>query len=154
MNEVYLVRSSRSIEGTFGKLSCADPKFAFVTAELPWNGNKKNISCIPPGAYKCEVFQSAKFGKCFTVKNVPDRSGILLHHGNFAGDTAAGWASNSDGCILLGETLTKLWAGEKLQKAIGSSVAARKRFEAAMMWKPFWLTVIEVKMQTLKFKRY
>jgi hypothetical protein len=62
--------------------------------ELPYLENHKDISCIPPGEYKCERITSVKFGLCFIVKDVPGRSGILFHSGNFTTDT--------EGCILPG----------------------------------------------------
>jgi hypothetical protein len=64
------------------------------TLELPYLENHKDISCIPPGEYKCERITSVKFGLCFIVKDVPGRSGILFHSGNFTTDT--------EGCILPG----------------------------------------------------
>jgi hypothetical protein len=56
------------------------------TLELPYLENHKNISCIPPGEYKCERITSQKFGLCFLVNDVKDRSGILFHSGNFASE--------------------------------------------------------------------
>lgn len=64
------------------------------TLELPWVDNKKNISCIPEGLYKCISYESKKFGSCLLVKDVPGRLGILFHAGNTAKDTR--------GCILVG----------------------------------------------------
>jgi hypothetical protein len=56
------------------------------TLELPYLENHKNISCIPPGEYKCERITSVKFGLCFVVNDVPDRSNILFHVGNYASE--------------------------------------------------------------------
>lgn len=64
------------------------------TLELPWLNNKPQISCIPPGTYRCVRHTSEKFGKVFRLLNVPGREGILFHAGNTARDT--------HGCILLG----------------------------------------------------
>jgi hypothetical protein len=65
-----------------------------VTIEQPDNGNQKNCSCIPEGHYECEKIESPRHGTCYLVKDVPDRSAILIHKGNYVTDT--------QGCILPG----------------------------------------------------
>lgn len=67
------------------------------TLELPWKENKKNISRIPAGHYKAVVHDSPKFGMCLWIQDVPDRSEILIHKGNYHKDTL--------GCILVGQDL-------------------------------------------------
>lgn len=75
----------------------------FLTLELPWLENKKNISCIPEGEYVClqTINRTTKGGMripvTFEVQEVPNRSGILFHIGNYPKDTT--------GCILMGEQL-------------------------------------------------
>lgn len=63
--------------------------------ELPWKANQKQISCIPEGTYNIVPHKSPKFGHCLLVKDVPDRSNILIHAGNTTKDTK--------GCLLPGE---------------------------------------------------
>ena len=70
------------------------------TMELPWRDNERRVSCIPTGAYKVVKHQSPKFGESFWVKDVPDRSEILIHKGNFNRDTL--------GCILPGMGLADI----------------------------------------------
>ena len=65
--------------------------------ELPWIDNKRRISCIPEGQYKAVKHVSPKFGDCLWIKDVPNRSEILVHKGNYNKDTL--------GCILLGAKL-------------------------------------------------
>jgi hypothetical protein len=62
--------------------------------ELPDRENRRNVSRIPAGQYVCKRVRSARFGETFEITNVPGRSGILFHVGNFPTDT--------HGCILLG----------------------------------------------------
>jgi len=69
-----------------------------VTNELPDNGNIRNMSCIPEGTYVLRKIFSPTFGKCFKVDDVPDRSEILIHVGNYA----AGAKKDTRGCILPG----------------------------------------------------
>lgn len=67
-----------------------------VTLEDKWRNNERMISCIPKGKYVIKRHKSPKFGECFLVKDVPNRSDILIHAGNTDADT--------HGCILLGMT--------------------------------------------------
>lgn len=71
--------------------------FTCYTLELSWNNNLRNISSIPLGSYKCEITNSPKFGKCFMVKDVLNRSNILFHKGNYISETK--------GCILVGHQI-------------------------------------------------
>lgn len=66
-----------------------------VTLEDPWNDNKKNVSCIPAGIYKCVRHNGTKYKGVWRLENVPDRSAILIHQGNTINDT--------EGCILVGQ---------------------------------------------------
>jgi len=74
--------------------------FNCYTLELPWNDNKKQISCIPKGEYNVEKRQSTKYKNHFHVLDVPNRSYILIHQGNY------NW--HTKGCILVGKTLTDI----------------------------------------------
>lgn len=68
-----------------------------LTLEEPWNENRRRISCIPSGIYKCRKRVSQKFGHHWHVLNVPERTLILIHQGNSLKDT--------EGCILVGSSL-------------------------------------------------
>ena len=72
------------------------PLIKFVTMEQAWKDNQTNISCIPDGKYIVKVRYSEKYGRHLEVTNVPDRTVILFHWGNYYTDTK--------GCILTGET--------------------------------------------------
>ena len=66
-----------------------------ATLELAWKNNERRISCIPEGTYKCVKRLSPKYGHHWHVLDVPNRSLILIHSGNFHTHTL--------GCILVGE---------------------------------------------------
>lgn len=66
--------------------------------ELPWINNQRNVSCIPEGEYNVIKDYSNKRGNVFRLLWVRDRSGILIHVGNFV----AGYQKDSEGCILPG----------------------------------------------------
>jgi hypothetical protein len=76
--------------------------FEFVTLELPWKENQRNVSCIPEGDYlvvKLPPTSKRKYDY-FWVQDVPGRTSILWHPGNYTRQIL--------GCILPGESLTDL----------------------------------------------
>lgn len=86
---------------TLGRLDVYDSQGAYLygcdTLELPWRNNKRRESCIPANddGYRCIHHLSPTFGETLWVKDVPNRSEILVHAGNFYDDTL--------GCILVGQ---------------------------------------------------
>jgi hypothetical protein len=70
-------------EGTNGTLFCSG-SFLFHTIELPWNDNKRNISCIPEGTYEVETRYSKRFQNHLLVIGVTNRRLILFHPANDA----------------------------------------------------------------------
>jgi len=107
--ELTLQRLEVAERPTLGFLEISSaPSFShhLLTLELPFRDNQKNISCIPKGTYECvRVYNRAigfpprRIPITYEVKDVPGRSGILFHAGNFV--------SNTQGCILLGLSLSK-----------------------------------------------
>lgn len=136
MEEVTLIRLSKSAHGTFGIIVFDDQHL--YTGELPWKNNKPNISCIPTGKHLVHERESPKYGRVYTVE-VDGRSYILLHQGNYCGDESEGFKTHVRGCILLGMRTGTL-AG---QRAVLASRIARTRFERAMAFEPFILDVRE-----------
>ncbi len=85
---------THSDQATFGIL--ANAMYALcITLELPWLNNHPQTSCIPPGKYHCVAHNSADHPNTWEITNVPGRSEILLHEGNFL--------KNTLGCILVGD---------------------------------------------------
>jgi hypothetical protein len=70
------------------------------TLEEPWKQNKRQISCIPTGTYKCKVYNSAKYQNVWEVTGVAGRDKILIHTGNTTKDIM--------GCILVGERFGRI----------------------------------------------
>lgn len=95
--KLYLKRIQDDDKQTLGELIVRDGdevKFECKTLELPDKDNQKRISCIPKGEYEVVKRWSEKYGNHFHVLNVPNRSYILIHHGNYNRHTK--------GCILVG----------------------------------------------------
>jgi len=127
----------RSDQGTEGILLY--DSFNCPTLELPWRDNQRSISCIPPGEYNCVTRKSPKFGTTYHVTEVPERSYVLIHSGNWAGDVNKGFKSHVNGCILLGQK-TGWLAG---QRAVLNSRITIKRFMEYMGYEPFTLKILE-----------
>lgn len=124
------IKSESGPQGTFGKLSTGT--FECYTGELP--------EPIPAGKYRSDFVESPRLKvKRYRLAGVPGHDGILLHGGNFCGDTKLGFKSDSEGCILLGNAIAEL-AG---QKALLSSKDALARFESDLEGKPFDLVILE-----------
>lgn len=136
MKNVYLLRTRTSDQGTEGML--ITDGFMCKTLELPWRENQRSISCIPSGEYKVVIRQSPKYGSVYWVTKVPNRSWILIHAGNWAGDTKKGFKTHVNGCILLGKSHGFLAE----QRAVLSSRITVRKFRNVMADKSFTLNVI------------
>lgn len=96
VQKAYLIRYEQNKCCTFGFIVAGDS--SFHTLELPYRDNKKNQSCIPKGSYPCNYLPrsaSGKYRSVYHVRNVQDRSGILIHAGNVPDQTK--------GCVLIGK---------------------------------------------------
>ena len=132
-----LTRKETSDEGTFGVLK--GEGLSLHTAELPWRNNASRVSCIPAGRYSCRPYSSARFPNVYEVTRVPNRSAILIHTGNNAGDVSKGFRSDVEGCILLG-----LGRGiVKGQKAVTPSIPAMDKFRAVVKSRCFELLITD-----------
>jgi hypothetical protein len=134
---VKLLRLKRSDQGTLGMVLFED--FKCYSLELPWRNNRQNISCIPSGIYQVEIRISPKYGKVYWVKNVPDRSWILIHSGNWAGDRNKGYRTHVNGCILFGANRGLLDG----QLAVLNSRITIRRFMDVLNNEPFTLEIHE-----------
>ena len=128
---VILTRHSDDGTQTLGDLQVG-VSFSRATLERPWKDNKPNISCIPRGTYECVWSFSPRFMRyTYEVKNVPKRSGIRFHKGNY-------WFQ-IEGCILLGTGFKDINNDGK--KDVIESTQAMKDFETLMDKKPFMLQI-------------
>ena len=115
MITVKLERFCYSDFGTFGYLYLPNGE-QLATVERPWIGNQPRVSCIPIGEYDCEPRRYNKGGyDAVEVLNVPKRTHILLHIGNYV--------RNSNGCILINSrhgAFNQEWCGSASKKAFRS----------------------------------
>ena len=136
MIRIGLRRLEHTDDGTFGVFIFPSGAFSY-SLELPWKGNQQNVSCIPTGEYLCKPRLSNRFGKTYHVTDVPDRSYILIHAANLAGDVSLGKRTHLAGCIAPGQYRGSL-AG---QRAVLASRSALTRFHRALNWQDFILVV-------------
>ena len=93
-----LVRISSNSHQTQSILNVYDDKgslFNCKALELPDLRNQKRISRIPPGRYLCVKRHSEKYQWHYHITNVPNRTWILFHSGNYNSHTL--------GCVILGK---------------------------------------------------
>jgi len=132
MNRFTIKRVAKTGFGVFG-VFLDEYGFPFaLTAERPDFNNEKGRSCIPAGTYECEKIISPSKGECISIKDVPNRTYILIHKGNLP-------LKGSQGCILVGEQFEILGG----QMAV---LASSHAFNELMRITPdkFTLEIVEV----------
>ncbi len=140
MQTVEIIRQRTGNQGTEGILQTSG--FTCFTLELPWKDNARRMSCIPKGTYSCKVRHSPRFGEIYHVIAVPNRSYILIHSGNFAGDVTRGFRTHVEGCILLGSKRGVLRVNKDLtQRAVLVSKPTVRQFMQHMAGKDFTLKI-------------
>ncbi len=116
-------------EGTNGTLFNSD-RFLCYTIELPWNDNKRNISCIPEGIYEVEPRFSKRFKHHLILKAVKGRSFILFHPANDA-------LKELQGCIAPVTYLSGIGKGiyskNAMQKLLSLVYQAKDRKEPILL---------------------
>ena len=139
--DLTLYRSGSTEQGTMGWLWGDGVPVCFVM-ELPWRDNQSNVSCIPAGRYQVSYLPrsaSGKYRDVYHVQDVPNRSGILIHPGNFAGDRQMGYQTDSWGCLLPATRFGVLGG----QRAGLASRAALRKLHRLTHRKDFNLTIVE-----------
>jgi len=134
-----VLRVAESDQGTLGLLTFND-QFVCYVIELPSRKNRRGVSRIPAGSYTVDFLKrsaSGKYREVYHVSEVPDRSGILVHSGNLAGDVAKGHQSASRGCLLPGLRVGRLSG----QLAVLQSKAAMRRLHKFTGKKTFTLEI-------------
>lgn len=95
--KAVLTRLAHEAKQTLGELTFyqdVNMKFSCKILELPDRENQNSISRIPAGKYTCVLRWSTKYGWHYHVTNVPERTLILIHYGNYY--------TNTRGCLLAG----------------------------------------------------
>lgn len=103
--------------------------FEFKTIELKWLENKRRLSCIPEDTYRVEKHVSPKFGNCFWIKDVKNRTAILIHKGNYAGSlNPKNGHSDTLGCILIGRRFADI-DGDNIKDVVLSTPVMNELLE-------------------------
>ena len=119
-------------EGTQGK-AALDDVGSWCVLELPWRDNHAKLSCIPARTYKAKLQLSKHFHRqLYLLLDVPDRTEIEMHPGNWAGDEVKGFKTDVEGCIMLGHSFGHLGTGHGIpgQLALIASREAISEFMA------------------------
>lgn len=102
MNKLVIERTYHD-KGTHSDVTFPDGTVLYGL-ENPWLNNERSVSCIPEGIYAVgkrvspivQRISKGKYMEGWEVQNVPNRSFILFHAGNYV--------RNTDGCILTGSS--------------------------------------------------
>ena len=139
MKTVYIDRTERSDQGTFGHLICE--ALHLHSGELPWMNNEPNVSCIPTGTYTVKWIPTGNY-KGYVIQDVPGRTDIEFHIGNWCGDVFR-WKSSVLGCVCLGLKRGRMrpHGYNFLQEAVISSKNAMRKFHAFMKKETFILII-------------
>lgn len=103
MKKLVLARIQSLDDRTLGYLFVFNESLEvhrFVTLELPWKQNARQVSCIPVGRYVVEPRSSPKYGNHLHVLDVPGRDMILVHSLNYPDQT--------QGCIGIGQRFSDI----------------------------------------------
>lgn len=112
--------------GTNGTLYCAG-QVVCHTIELHWNRNTANLSCIPEGEYQLAKRYSRKYGWHVQICDVPNRSLILFHPANHAGNELRGCIAPVTKLSGSGIGLESVKAFQKLQALVYGAFAAGEK---------------------------
>ena len=137
ISDVYIKRAKGDDQGTIGVLVVPLHSFRCFTNELPDRDNEHNYSRIPTGTYIAKLVHTEHYGDVYLLENVEDRSSVLMHCGNFAGDTKKNWKSDVRGCIEFGIKVVIISG----QRAVINTRSARDAFQKTMNGQNFILTI-------------
>ncbi len=79
---------------TYGVWYRDNQPLGIYSIELPNLDNQHDTSCIPEGEYKVTLYNSATKGIVYLLHDVPNRTFIEIHKGNFTSDVL--------GCFAVG----------------------------------------------------
>ncbi len=136
MIEATLKRMVRDHAVTVGELEFMDGDitlFECVTLEPTWANNRTNVSCIPAGEYNVVPYSSEKYPGTYEVQDVPGRSKILIHAGNYY--------TNTKGCILPGRDVQDINRDGVID--VTASKATLRHIKEVTKYKTFKLTILE-----------
>ena len=130
---VLITRGADNGVEIIGTLVKSDKSFGCSTLERSWKNNLPNISAIPTGIYQCQYnFLWRDLAYHYQVMNVPNRTGIFIHSGNYFFD--------SKGCIILGSLPSDI--NSDGQQDLINTKQLVSNFEKAMNYKPFTLQIL------------
>jgi len=102
--KAQIIRTIKTAKQTLGVFTLYNEKgveiFRCKTLELAWVNNERQKSCIPSGSYDVGLRISPKHSRHYHILNVPNRTYILIHTGNYHTQIL--------GCILVGSDFTDI----------------------------------------------
>lgn len=140
MKTLTITRRPSTDQGTWGYFEFGGTVLRDM--ELPWRDNATGKSCIPPGTYQAEIYNSPKHGQVYMLQGVPGRSDVEIHAANFAGDSSLGWACELLGCIAPAMSIGTLENANGQEQMAGlQSRAALAQFMAWVGGEPLQVVI-------------
>lgn len=132
--DVYIKEVMTDDQGTISVLRIPHYAWSCFIQELPERGNERCFSRIPrPAVLIARWVKTPKHGEVYLLELVPERSAILMHSGNYAGDTRKGWRSDVLGCLEYGLKVVIMNG----QRAVINSRSTRDTFQRLMNGEDF-----------------
>jgi hypothetical protein len=105
--KLSILRARSTAHGTPGILQ-SSAEFACSTLELPWNDNRRGVSCIVPDTYLAWLWYSPTLKRTVVrLENKNGRFDCLLHNANWAG-LDEGDETQIHGCTAIGQGFGEL----------------------------------------------
>lgn len=143
MKRLTLTRYLDDDHGTVGILRLGRHRVCWMV-EPPARENRRNYSRIPAGEYIVRHLvrsASGKYRDVYHVQGVPQRSGIMIHRGNYTGDRKKGKCTDSYGCLLPADRLGVLACVNGYQRVGIDSTKAMRLLHAAAGRETFILEI-------------
>jgi hypothetical protein len=122
--DIVIQRNLTCIDNaTVGSLTIGGSEIA-RTLELPFKDNLENVSRVQAGTYDGFIRTDGTKGWRIELKNVPNRTNVQLHVGNYTKDT--------EGCVLLGLDVSTANTSTGTTCAVVKSKEAFSALQAAM----------------------
>ena len=122
--EIVIQRNLTCIDNaTVGSLTVGGVEVA-RTLELPFRDNQEKISRVQAGTYAGTIRTDGTKGWRIELKNVPNRTNVQLHVGNYTRET--------EGCVLLGLDVSSAKGAQGATCALLKSKEAFGKLQDAM----------------------
>ena len=145
-HKATILRTMQGDQGTFGRMIVDAGELVLWSGELPDRDNVLYFSRINSGIYPCTFKDNSSKGPIvWELHDVPERTDVLLHIGNWCGDITKDYYSDVEGCIVIGLSFGRMIPPglKNKQRAVISSGKALEKLYAVVGENDIELTIID-----------